>query len=164
MKLTTSLFSDSALASEGILSIPDVAPVHIDVVFSSLVSMYLARDHFPHEYCAVVELMHQLVAGNCGTMRKDDIEVFATIVVALNSFPDQKRGLVTDLFLGSLDKFVFGRQNGAVDCSLELIPEFRAPFFVRLCIADLTSSSTRLCRKIFNQCPHSFNPNRQDSF
>jgi hypothetical protein len=80
--MTTSLFSSSAPAREYNLFVPDIAPVHIDVVFSSSVSMYLARDHFHHEYCAVVQLMQDFVAGNGETMPNDDFELLATIIRA----------------------------------------------------------------------------------
>jgi hypothetical protein len=59
--------------------------------------------------------MHQLVAENYETIPNSDVEVLATIVRALTVFPDQKRGLVTNLFLCSFEQFVFGRQNGVID-------------------------------------------------
>jgi hypothetical protein len=75
-----------------------MAPVHIDLVFSTLTSMYLVRDHFPHEFYEVVQLMRNLVAGKFETMPKADAEVPAMVFRAFTVFPDQKRGVVTDLF------------------------------------------------------------------
>jgi hypothetical protein len=68
--------------------------------------------------------MLKLVAGNCEMIPNNDVKVLATIVRALTGFPDQKRGLVTFLFLGFLDQFVCGRPSGAIDCALGLIAEF----------------------------------------
>jgi hypothetical protein len=68
--------------------------------------------------------MLKFVAGNCETIPNNDFEVITTIVRALTAFPDQKRGLMTDLFSDSLNQFVCGRPNGTIDSALGLISEF----------------------------------------
>jgi hypothetical protein len=147
--MTTSFFSDSAPARECNLFVPDAAPVHIDVVLSSLVSMRLARDHLLHEYCAVAQLILIFVDGNGEMIPKDGAEVLDAIIRVPAAFPDQKRGLVTDLFLAAVEWFVFAHSNCAIDWALRLISEFCAPDLVRVCIADLTLVSIGICRAVF---------------
>jgi hypothetical protein len=42
-------------------------------------------------------------------MLKDEVEVPATMFRTLTAFPDEKRGLMTDLFRIFLEESVFGR-------------------------------------------------------